>query len=460
MKISKRYLSPILAFIICCCANAQTEGSLIDTLFCLDTKVEFDISSLEKIYLKSEEILGHPDSFWETDGAYELVGQWHRNNKIPIPLDKWKKKLSELSGIPADKREAQTPILVAREILSNREKYLSQGVPFVCSFLPEGTQNLDTRIYLTAETYARSFMTLGNIVVNVTATYWHNDAGIILNNLVHELYHVGYGFNRSYRNEVELDNDQIYSMLDALQNEGIATYVGYKALSIFPTGIEKDYQLLESESDVQRLLTALNHLFSQAEGLNPDSLRTKAWDVGVMQRAYYIVGAMMARTIDQQMGRDALVNTIRTGPLNFVSTYNSVTSKDRKVFEFRLPENLSATQRLKQAYLKGNQDEAGRLIEELASHKERIDPSIEDKINSLGYMMLNQKRYQDAIDLLTLNVTLFPSSSNAYDSLGEAFLKKGDKELALRNYRKAVELDPANSGARHTIEELEDEVHD
>jgi tetratricopeptide (TPR) repeat protein len=405
--------------------------------------------------LRAEEILENTDSFWETDGAYNLVGKWHRNINIPIPHEKWEKKMSEISETPAEKRETQTPILVTREILSNKEKYLSEGIPFVCSFLPKGTTNLDTKVYFTAETMARSFMTHSNIVVNVTATYWNNEAGIILNNLVHELFHIGYGLNRFHRSEIELDNDQLYSVIDALQNEGIATYVGYKGLSIFPTEIEKDYQLLESETDFKRLLSELNNLFSHAESLSPDSLRTKAWDVGVVQRAYYIVGAIMAKTVDEKKGREALVNTIKVGPRNFISSYNSVVEEDKKIFEFKLPENLSITQKLKQAYLKGNQDEARLLREELISNKDRVDPSLENKINSLGYRMLNQKRYEDAIDLLTLNVTLFPSSSNTYDSLGEAFLKKGNKELALRNYKKALELDPDNSNVRSMIEELE-----
>ena len=147
----------------------------------------------------AEDILDNTDFFWATDNAYSLVGKWHRINNIPIPLEEWKMKISEISEIPAEQRITQTPIIIAREIISKKDKYQSEGIPFVCSFLPEGTVNLDTKIYFTAETLARSFMTQGNIVVNITATYWKNEAGIILNNLVHELFHIGYGFNRSYR---------------------------------------------------------------------------------------------------------------------------------------------------------------------------------------------------------------------------------------------------------------------
>jgi hypothetical protein len=40
-------------------------------------------------------------------------------------------------------------------------------------------------------------------------------------------------------------------------------------------------------------------VFGQAGKLNPDSLRIKSWNIGVIQRAYYIVGANMAKTIDE-----------------------------------------------------------------------------------------------------------------------------------------------------------------
>lgn len=50
---------------------------------------------------------------------------------------------------------------------------------------------------------------------------------------------------------------------------------------------------------------------------------------------------------------------------------------------------------------------------------------------------------------------MFPQSSNPYDSLGEAYLEDGNKDLALLNYKKAVELDPKNSGALQAVKRLE-----
>lgn len=42
---------------------------------------------------------------------------------------------------------------------------------------------------------------------------------------------------------------------------------------------------------------------------------------------------------------------------------------------------------------------------------------------------------------------VFPASFNVYDSLAEAYMKKGNKELAIESYRKSLELNPDNVNA-------------
>lgn len=79
----------------------------------------------------------------------------------------------------------------------------------------------------------------------------------------------------------------------------------------------------------------------------------------------------------------------------------------------------------------------------------------EISMNSLGYQLLEQERFADAIDVLTLNVEVYPGSANAYDSLGEAFMRGGDSLKAIENYKKSLELNPDNSNAREKLSELQ-----
>ncbi len=58
------------------------------------------------------------------------------------------------------------------------------------------------------------------------------------------------------------------------------------------------------------------------------------------------------------------------------------------------------------------------------------------------------------IEIFKLNGEAFPQSSNVYDSLGEAYMINGDKELAIKNYEKSVELNPQNTGGIEMLKKL------
>lgn len=78
----------------------------------------------------------------------------------------------------------------------------------------------------------------------------------------------------------------------------------------------------------------------------------------------------------------------------------------------------------------------------------------ENKMNQLGYELLNRGKTAEAIEVFKLNVREFPKSSNVYDSLGEAYAKAGNRELAIQNYRRSNELDPSNTNALEVIKRL------
>ncbi len=79
----------------------------------------------------------------------------------------------------------------------------------------------------------------------------------------------------------------------------------------------------------------------------------------------------------------------------------------------------------------------------------------ERELNLVGYTLLQSGRVPEAIEFLKLNVEMFPTSANCYDSLGEAYAASGDKKLAIQNYRRALELNPKNTSAVKALERLE-----
>lgn len=78
----------------------------------------------------------------------------------------------------------------------------------------------------------------------------------------------------------------------------------------------------------------------------------------------------------------------------------------------------------------------------------------ESQLNTLGYAYLNRGEVETAIRIFQLNVEAFPEAWNPYDSLGEAYLEAGNRERAAANYRKALALNPGSQSARAALERL------
>ena len=80
----------------------------------------------------------------------------------------------------------------------------------------------------------------------------------------------------------------------------------------------------------------------------------------------------------------------------------------------------------------------------------------ETELNTLGYQLLYaDQRVSDAIAVFKLNATEHPASSNALDSLGEAYRQNGESDLAISCYQTAVKLDPTNGHAVAALKELQ-----
>lgn len=79
----------------------------------------------------------------------------------------------------------------------------------------------------------------------------------------------------------------------------------------------------------------------------------------------------------------------------------------------------------------------------------------ESELNTLGYELLRAKKIHAAVRIFQLNVEAYPSSSNTYDSLGEAYMNGGDKAQAIASYRQALALNPRNGNSAAMLRKLE-----
>ncbi len=76
------------------------------------------------------------------------------------------------------------------------------------------------------------------------------------------------------------------------------------------------------------------------------------------------------------------------------------------------------------------------------------------QLNRTGYRFLKSGLTDESIMIFKKNAEMFPDVANCYDSLGEAYLLKGDKINAALNFKKALEMDPGNENAKKILDKL------
>ncbi len=80
---------------------------------------------------------------------------------------------------------------------------------------------------------------------------------------------------------------------------------------------------------------------------------------------------------------------------------------------------------------------------------------VEGHLLALGYELMENDETMQAVKTFECAVMEYPESDRAYYFLGEAYLKNGDAQRAIENFRKCLELSPENNNARERLKKLE-----
>ncbi|MHA2248581.1 MAG: serine hydrolase, partial [Candidatus Hodarchaeales archaeon] len=72
-----------------------------------------------------------------------------------------------------------------------------------------------------------------------------------------------------------------------------------------------------------------------------------------------------------------------------------------------------------------------------------------------GYLLVEMDSARQAVDTLKLGLVAHPESDGAFALLALAYMKSGDKELAIQNVKRALELNPENARATQMLKQLE-----
>ncbi len=79
------------------------------------------------------------------------------------------------------------------------------------------------------------------------------------------------------------------------------------------------------------------------------------------------------------------------------------------------------------------------MLEGARQHDPRATLFSEPVVNFVGYEHLQSGDTKGAVEILKLNAVAYPDSPNVYDSLSDAYLANGQKDLARDSAKKALE---------------------
>lgn len=156
-----------------------------------------------------------------------------------------------------------------------------------------------------------------------------------------------------------------------------------------------------------------------------------------------------------QPGYEASFIALQANPLDDFGAIRRITSrvKQGQVLEIAAPLPL-ATEALAPIAMTDGAAAAIRAYDRMRAEKTTAYDTGEQALNQLGYMLLRHGKVDDAVEVFRANADRFPHSANTWDSLAEAHMTRGDRELAIRNYEKSLQLNPHNKNAAEMLKKL------
>ena len=119
------------------------------------------------------------------------------------------------------------------------------------------------------------------------------------------------------------------------------------------------------------------------------------------------------------------------------------------------PLKISITERLNKTISEKGIEAGIAEYRDLKANQSATYDFSERELNRFGYQLMSAGKTKEALEIFKLNVEAYPKSSNTYDSLAEAYARLDQRELAIQNYKKSIELDPSNKNAAEQVKKLE-----
>lgn len=191
---------------------------------------------------------------------------------------------------------------------------------------PDGT-HLRSVLY-TNLGYDIGVVSEGCALINIGHEDFHKNPQELLFMSMHELHHVVYTAYNSFFDLTQVHRyDQLSDVVKYCTHmEGLAVYSTLEPRKSANVLNNRDYQLFLDEKARKKRVSEYFDILTNLEVRGDAPLQEEDWHVlGRMSnrnRLWYVTGAHMAQLIDDKLGHETLIDTIRMGPDYFFKLYH------------------------------------------------------------------------------------------------------------------------------------------
>lgn len=434
-----------------------------DRGYCEAYGIEIDASQVEAVYLHPETILADPEAFLSSDPASMRLANLRALYREPLNVKRWVRQIERIADLPVGKREQQMFFRLSSEVLAGKETFCRIAVPHVLSYLPDEAKISVTYYQAALDPLEVGFTDRGGIVTAVShPVYGYSERlfgqgpAAIYNNMTHELFHHGYIDASLWQVEDPVENGPLRALIRDLQDEGMAVNAGYRIREHYPSTLRYTYPLVHFRPLYRYLIGRMNTVLEGAESKTVGELYQ---DVSRLNRgqAIYFVGGYMAARIEDQLGREALAATAKTGPRSFIRAYNSVAEKGMELHFIEPAVTAGSDYRdLRAAALEGDLARVRDILQRIRAGETPLrNPEAEGHLIHLtGYILLRKGHLDLAEEVFQALIAFDPQVAAGYIGLGNVHMQRGEPAPAIENYERAIALGARDDWMEMQLAEL------
>ena len=230
-----------------------------------------------------------------------------------------------------------------------------------------------------------------------------------------------------FKVEVNTHEVVLASLRDELQTQAGFTWMGWNEAA--------NYCLQNDVNHKEALKWATRSAF-----INPNArnLMTKAQLTAKMKGDAAKENEIIAATLEKDLNTFPVTWKEWHSAANWCSK-NEMNEKALQMVDQSVAMNANMTNMMTKSQLLAS---SGREKDAKKVKEEAIAKGSNAELNNYGYQLLQGGKTAEAVEIFEANVEKNPTDPNAWDSLGEGYFNNGEKEKAIKSFKKSLSMNP------------------